>query len=234
VSLIDDTMFHTSSAMAFAPLANNLMLAVYDNGGGASPCYQCTGGVPEPSLSNLRYKRSNAGGAWPAVAGGSVLGGDGRVFATDATIDQNDWALVARDTTTIYAFRSNAAATGIDAAAYATATNTWAAFAPPPLFGAGQAFKKGAGVFGAATGSNIWLFVVNTDVANSILFTAFNGTTWTPWAAIAGTGNGTHTRKFISGYPVPVGNQIGLLWTEGTTQNDVVVMGFAAGLPIVP
>jgi hypothetical protein len=95
---------------------------------------------------------------------------------------------------------------------------------------AGQSLKNGAGVFGAAAGSNIWLFVVSTDAANSILSTAFNGTTWTQWATVPGTGTGQHVRKFISGYAVPVGNQIGLIWTEGTTQNDVVVIAFAAGL----
>src|SRR4029453_17993096 len=90
---------------------------------------------------------------------------------------------------------------------------------------------QGAGVFGVAAGSKIWLFVVNTDAANSILYAAFNGTAWTQWATVLGTGSGQHARKFISGYPVPVGNQIGLTWTEGTDQNDVVVLGFTATDP---
>jgi hypothetical protein len=229
VSVIDNSMIHQSNALAFAPLANNAMLAVYDNGGGVSTCYNCGQvGVPEPNLSNLGFKRSNADGSWPPVVVASQGGGDGNVFSTEATIDQNDWALVAHSTTAIYAFRSNAAATGIEATAYNAATNRWAAFTPPPLLGAGQALKKGAGVFGAAIASNIWLFVVNTDGANSILYTAFNGKRWTEWTMVPGTETGQRARKFISGYPVPAGNQIGLIWTEGTTQHDVVVMAFAA------
>ena len=94
--------------------------------------------------------------------------------------------------------------------------------AQPPAFGGGQAFKPGAGLFGATDGTSIWLFSVNTDAANSILFTRFNGTSWTPWATVPGTGSGTQSRNFISGSPRVGNNQVGLIWTEGTTNFDVV------------
>src|SRR4051812_21970060 len=229
VSVIDNSMIHQNNAMGFAPLPADAMLAVYDDGGGTSTCYNCGQvGLPEPQLSNLRYKRSNADGSWPGAVVGSQGGGDGPVFATTAAIDQNDWALVAAAPSAVYAFRRNAAGTGVDAALYAAASNSWAVFAAPPAFAAGQSAKSGAGLFGAAAGSKIAIFVVSTDAANSILYSTWDETTWSPWAVVPGTGSGQHSRQFISGYPTSRANQIGLVWTEGTTQYDI----FMTALPM--
>jgi hypothetical protein len=60
----------------------------------------------------IRFKKSNDGGSWSGVVVGSQFGGDGNVFATTATIDQNDCALVPINTTTIRAYRRNAGGTG--------------------------------------------------------------------------------------------------------------------------
>jgi hypothetical protein len=231
VAVIDNSMINQSNAIAFAPLANNVMLAVYDNGGGVSTCYNCgQTGAPEPNLTNLGYKKSNTSGAWPTVPVGTQTGGDGPVFSTSATIDQNDWALVPVNTTTIRAYRRNAGGTGIDAAAYNTASNTWSSAPAPPPFGAGQAFKSRAGLFGANDGSSTWLFVVNTNAANSILYSRYDGTTWSSWAAVPGTDSGTHVRRFISGAPIVAAGQVGLIWTEGSSPYDV----FTTSLAIAP
>src|SRR4029077_16448737 len=53
-------------------------------------------------------------------------------------------------------------------------------------------------------------------------YSKFNGMAWTPWTTVPGTGSGTQTRRFISGYPRAVAGRIGLIWTEGTTTFDVV------------
>ena len=111
VSEIHNNMSGQSNSMTFAALASNRMLAVYDNGGGQAPCYLCQGPVPEPNLTNLAYQKSNVNGSWPTLVNGESLP-DGQVFAADATINQNDWVVVARDTTTIHAFRRNAAGNG--------------------------------------------------------------------------------------------------------------------------
>ena len=108
-----------------------------------------------------------------------------------------------------------------------------AAPAPPP-FGAGQAFKNGAGLFGAHDAPTIWLFVVNTDAANSILYSRYDGTTWSSWAAVPGTDSGTHARRFISGAPVVAASQIGLIWTEGTNPYDVFTTPLATAQGPVP
>jgi hypothetical protein len=228
VAVIDNSMINASNAIAFAPLANDSMLAVYDNGGGISTCYNCgQTGAPEPNLTNLGFKRSNANGSWPVVPVGSQAPGDGQVFSTSATIDQNDWTLVPVDIATIRAYRRNAGGTGIEARAYNTGTNTWSTAPAPPPFGSGQAFKHGAGLFGAHDASSTWLFVVNTDAANSILYSRYDGTAWTQWAAVPGTDSGTHVRRFISGAPVVAAGQIGLIWTEGSNPYDVFTTSLA-------
>jgi hypothetical protein len=216
VSVIDGTMTHQNNASAFAPLAGEAMLAVYDNGQGT-----------EPALTNLRYKRSNADGSWPAIAVGSNTGGDGDVFASSATIDQNDWSLVAMSSSSIYAFRRNAAGTNVDAAAYDVTGNTWliAGTQPPPL-APGQSLKPGAGLFGATDGAGIWLFAIGTGAANSLVYTAYDGIAWSAWAAVPGTDTGTNTRAFIAGYPRLVNGQIGLIWTQGASPYDLVSTAF--------
>ncbi|HXD17292.1 MAG TPA: chitobiase/beta-hexosaminidase C-terminal domain-containing protein, partial [Vicinamibacterales bacterium] len=210
-AVIDKSMIFQCKSLAFAPLASNVMLAVYSNGA-----------VAQPNLTNLRFQRSGANGAWTSIS--TAGGGNGNVFATDATIDANDWTLVPVSTSAVYVFRRNAAGTAIDGAAYVAGSNTWRSMSPaPPLFGVGQTSKNGAGVFGASDGTSIWLFCVNNDGANSILYSKFDGAAWTPWTTVPGTGSGTQTRNFISGYPRMAGNQIGLIWTEGTANFDVVV-----------
>jgi hypothetical protein len=217
-AVFDGSMLNQNNALAFAPLANNVMLAVYDNGQGT-----------EPNQTNLRYKRSNANGGWPGIVVGSQLGGDGNVFATNATINQNDWAVVPVSTSEIFVFRRKGNGTGVDAASYNVAANTWSSMSPaPPTFGSGQSFKSGAGLFGATDGTSLWLCAINTDVANSILCTRFDGTAWTPWSTVPGTEIGIQTRNYISGSPVVGNNQIGLIWTEGRSLYDVMAYSFAA------
>ena len=217
-AVIDKSMLFQCKSLAFAPLASNVMLAVYSNGA-----------VAQPSLTNLRFQKSGANGTWTNIA--TSGGGNGEVFSTDATVNANDWALVPVSTSTVYAFRRKASGTGVDGAQYVPASNAWTAMAPaPPAFGPGQSFKNGAGLFGASNGTSLWLFCINGDSANSILYTRFSGTAWTSWATVPGTGSGTQARNFISGYPRVVGGQVGLIWTEGTTNFNVV----AAALETAP
>ena len=108
--------------------------------------------------------------------------------------------------------------------------------AAPPAFGSGQAFKPGGGLFGATDGTNVWLFAINTDTANSILYTQFNGTAWTAWANVPGTQTGTQTRNFIAGNPTIGSGQVGLTWTQNTTGSnfDVVATSFRIGAGAAP
>ena len=185
-------------------------------------CYNCgQNGQPEPNLTNLNYKKSNSDGSWPSVPAGGQGPGDGHVFAADATINQNDWTLVPVNTGSIMVFRKNAAGSGLDATVYNVSNNTWSAVSVP-AFGSGKSFKSGAGLFGATDGTTIWLFCINTDAANSILYSIYDGTSWTSWATVPGTESGTHTRNYIAGYPIVGNGQIGLIWTEGAGSYNVV------------
>jgi hypothetical protein len=231
-AVIDKTMTNECKVLAFAPLASDVMLAVYSNGDAA-----------QPNMTNLRYTRSGPSGTWsniPAHGGG----GHGNVFP-NATINQNDWALVPVNTSTIYAFRKKSTTAGLDGALYNVAANSWTVLSAsttppaPPSFGAGQAFKTSTGpvsggLFGATDGTNVWLFVINTNTANAILYTKFNGTTWSAWAVVPGTETGVQSRNFISGYPVAGNNQIGLVWTQ-TNGASFDVWATSLGLaPIAP
>jgi Big-like domain-containing protein/fibronectin type III domain protein len=223
VAVIDNSMTHENNALAFAALADYRMLAVYDNGAGT-----------EPSLTNLRYRRSNADGSWPGVDVGSQTGGDGAVFSTTATIDQNDWTLVRVTATGVFAFRRNATGTGVDAAAYVEASNGWTSFPSPPLVGSGRTLASGAGLFGATDGATVWLFAITGDAASTILFTRHDAAGWSAWAPVPDTDTGTHVRRFISGYPLAGAGQIGVLWTEGTGPYDVVTTSLAAADTVAP
>jgi hypothetical protein len=219
-AVIDKSMIFQCKSLAFAPLASDVMLAVYSNGG-----------APQPQLTNLRFMRSGASGTWTSIA--TSGGGNGDVFPTSAAGDANDWTLVPVGTAEIYAFRRSASATAVDGAKYLPASNGWSPIAPaPPLFTAGQKPRGGGGLFGATDGTNIWLFCINSDGASSILYSRFNGAAWTPWTTVPGTGSGTQTRGFISGYPRAAGSQIGLIWTEGTTNFDVMTAALSTDTTI--
>src|SRR4051812_15816982 len=117
--------------------------------------------------------KSGASGTWTNAIANNT-GGDGNIFSSSVQIDQNDWTVVPVSTSTVYVFRRNGSA--VEGASYLSGTlpsgNKWAALsAQPPAFTGGQAFKPGAGLFGATDGTNVWLFVINTDGFNSILYT---------------------------------------------------------------
>src|SRR6185295_19782029 len=104
-AVIDKSMTFECKSLVFAPLASDVMLAVYSNGA-----------LAQPSLSNLRFQKSGANGTWTNIAASG--GGNGNVFSTDASVDANDWALVPVSTSTVYAFRRNASGAGVDGAQY--------------------------------------------------------------------------------------------------------------------
>ena len=229
-AVFDKTMPNQCKVLAFAPLASDAMLAVVqqrrhqDDG-------ERTAARPDryrQPLRNLRFQKSGASGTWTNVAG--VVAETATSSPPTATIDQNDWTLVPVNQSSIYAFRAKAGNAGVEGASYNAAGNSWSSLSgalAPPAFVGGQAFKAAGGLFGATDGTNVWLFLINTDAANSILFTKFTGAAWTPWALVPGTNSGTQTRKFITGQPdADRAGQIGLAWTQGSGTFDVFSMAF--------
>jgi hypothetical protein len=202
--------------------------AAYDGVSGATGHIQATLTATSINWESWTYDVEPGGSV------GSPARGNDTAFSATARTDSNDWALVPVGTTKVYAFRKSATGTGLDGAAYSATTSTWLSFSAPPLFGPGQSLRKGAGVFGATDGANIWLFVINRDAAGSILYSAYNGMAWTAWTTVPGTGNGRHTRNFIAGYPIVGSNQVGLTWTEDTTNHDVVVTSLRVSPDVTP
>src|SRR5262249_26521842 len=130
--------------------------------------------------------------------------------------------------------RRRASGSGVDAAAYSGAGNTWLPMTPaPPAFGTGQAAKAGAGVFTATDGVNVFVCVINTDSANTILCTRFDGAASGSWAAVPGTDVGIQTRRSLSGSPVVGGGRVGLIWTEGASFFDIVATSFVGAPDVI-
>ena len=171
---------------------------------------------PRPDRTST-IKRSNADGSWTGVVVGSQVGGDGHVFATTATHRSERLGAGRRSTHDDSRLSPECRPAPASTRRPTTRRPTPGPARPaPPPFGAGQAFKSGGGLFGAHDATSTWLFVINTDAANTILYTKHDGTTWSPWAPVPGTDSGTHARRFISGHPVVAAGQIGLIWTEGS------------------
>jgi len=134
------------------------------------------------------------------VVVGSQGGGDGDVFADDGHHRSERLAAVAVTTADVYAFRRNAAGTGVDAAVYAPATNTWSAFAAPPPFGAGQGFRSDAAV--VRRGRRREHLAVRRRLRCGEHPSSRLDTTRPagPRVGSARTDTGTHLRRFIAGY----------------------------------
>jgi hypothetical protein len=169
VVVIDNSMLNQCNALTFAPLDGNTMLAVYDNGRPS-----------EPTLNNLRYKRSNAGGTWSASSS-AVNWAATAMFSGDGQHRPERLDAVALDTTTIRAYRRNAPA---PASTRRLTTPRTTPGRPPraAAFGAAQTFKNGGGLFGARDATSTWLFAINSDAANTILYTKHDGANWSAWS----------------------------------------------------
>ena len=124
--------------LAFAPLASDVMLAVYSNGA-----------VAQPNTTNLRYQRSGTGrtdqGRWtniPVTAAAATA----MSSRPTANINQNDWALVPVNQTTVYAFRKNAAGTaGRRGGVSAPPATPGRLLTAPPAFGHRPVVQVGRG-----------------------------------------------------------------------------------------
>jgi hypothetical protein len=211
--MFDGTMTHECKALAFAPLASGVMLAVYSNGA-----------LVQPDFSNLRYKKSGADNAstmWPDVGAGGG-GGDGNVFAGTSTQNVNDWCLLGVSTSTIYAFRRSGS-TSLEWRTYSTGGNSWSS---PSGSIPSQATKAGAGMFATTDGTDVWLFVVDSDTNNTVRYCKYNSGagTWGTWTALVAT---TKTRGSLAGFQRANDTskaQLGVVWSQVNGSNyDVTV-----------
>jgi hypothetical protein len=183
-----------------APLNGGNMLSVQDDGGDCNPF--CEG-----DITNLLWDTGNNTG-W---------GGTANLFAgfASGTVTPNDWSAIQVDNLDYYlVVRLNAT------------TLTWQKFngvswSVPGAAIPAQTSLSGSGPFLATDGTNLWLFIIDSDAPHTIRVNEFNGTTWGTWTAVTTDSN---VRSHLSGYQTVVGNQITLLWTQfdGVNYNDIV------------
>lgn len=85
-----------------------------------------------------------------------------------------------------------------------------------------QTSKAGGGMFLATDGTDFWLFIIDSDAANTIRYNKFtvSAGTWGGWTALETT---TQTRSFLSGYSVASGGNIALIWTQVNGANFDIV-----------
>jgi hypothetical protein len=86
-------------------------------------------------------------------------------------------------------------------------------------FGAGQsiptqATKAGAGLFTASDGTDVWLFAVDSDAANTVRYVKWTAATpaWGTWTALEAS---TQVRTALTGYRLKgADSNFGVMWTE--------------------
>ena len=208
-AVIDKTMTNECKALAFAPLASDVMLAVYSNGAGAAAA------ADQPALSEVGRGRTPARGRTSRRLPAAATATSSR---PTRAINQNDWALVPVNTEPIYVFRRKPPARPSRAASTTPAPTRWITCrsAAPPAFSAGQAFKSGGGLFGATDGTERLAVLSSTPTpptrSSSRNSTASPGRRGRPCPARTPA-----RRRAISlpGYRRPASDQIGLAWTAG-------------------
>jgi hypothetical protein len=194
---------------AFAPLAGDAMLVVYENGGAASP-----------NLTNLRWVKypTGSGATWPT--------GGANVFAANSTQDSNDWCLCSVNLNAAYCIRRTGTTTFEMSFFNGT---SWQVVSAPPVF-SGVTHKAGSGLFAATDGTDLWLVAMTTTGNQPVWWVRYTPLfdSWGTWQNLEA--GGSTARNFLSGYPVVANGQIGLIWTDVFGANfNVVTSAISVG-----
>lgn len=195
--MLDTGMTNECQCYAFAPLASNGMLCVYDTGAGTPPNFS--------DLSSRKANQTQGQGFWPATSAAGNA-----VFGSAVTNDIQDWCCVPVDNTHIYALRRTAATT-IAMRVYSTGGDSWSAGTAPPTL-TGKTIKAGGGLMGVTDGIDMWIFVIDsTDNAIKYCKYTVAAGTWGSWTTLE-TVSSTATK--MSGYPKIGGTKFGLSFME--------------------
>jgi hypothetical protein len=142
---------------------------------------------------------------------GLVDGGSVGFTALGSGADANDFGAVTVDAGAVTTDVHCVLRTGSNTYAHRRNNGTsWSAGQAIP----NQNSKAGAGLFMATDGTNAWLFIIDSDAANTVRMCKWTAATpaWdATWTSIEAT---TKTRNCISGSRQVAGGNIGLLWTE--------------------
>jgi hypothetical protein len=181
----------TTKSRAVFDLGSAALLTVYDNG---------VGDVNQTALDWSKFT-----GTWSA----DTSAGFGA-----ATFDYRDWGAVLRTTTDVHVVLRTGATTYEHRRFNGT---SWAAGQAVPT----QASKATAGLFTASDGTDVWLFCVDSDAANTVRYVKWSGgsSTWGTWAAFESS---TQVRTSLAGYRTAVAGVVGVCWTEAASPFRVV------------
>jgi hypothetical protein len=200
VVVSDSSMGFTCNNAAFATLASGGMLAVYDDGG-----------LVDPNSNDLRYNKYASGTSWPTTGSAST-------GVTTGSRDQNDWCLCSISTTSIYVFRKS----GTNSISWRFYNGT--SWSTPSAAVPTQNHKAGSGYVAVGNSTSVYLFLIDSDAANTIRYNIYDiaSGTWGTWVALE---TSTAVRNYISGYPVISNNKIGVIWSETNGSNFNIVVG---------
>jgi hypothetical protein len=186
----------TTKSRTLFDLSGGNLLAVYDNG---------IANVNQTALNWSKYT-----GTWSANASAG--------FGA-ATFNFNDWGACLRTTTDAHVVLR----TGTNTYEHRRFNGTsWAAGNSITT----QNSKAGAGLFLTTDGTDVYLFIIDSDGANTVRYSQWSsaGSSWGAWTAFE---TSTQTRTALSGYRVKGGDgNIAVAWTESASPFRVVTKPF--------
>lgn len=199
-AVLDNTMNHKCTCYAFAPLASNGMVVIYD-----------AGNQGPPNLDNLRSTKApqtQAQGFWPSTNTGVNAV---NVFGSTSLQDSQDWSLAAVDTTHIYVTQRSSTTTLRTVVYTDTGNGSWAATTNQAPALTGKTIKAAGGVVSVTDGKDFWLFVIDsTDNAiKYVKYTVATGLWDAAWTTLVTVDS---TAKYLTSYPIVANNRVGLAW----------------------
>ncbi len=206
-------------------------------GFGASQCINGTGNTQRHSVmaslgsGNMVIVTTNAGsgtftdldyvkysGNWGSGSATSIRGS---VFSPAQ--DQNDFGAVRISNTNVELVMKTGTNT-FELWSY-DGNTTWTHKTDP----ATQNTVAASGIFLATDNTDFWLFIIDSDAANTLRYNKYTVATdsWGGWTAFETT---TQTRNWISGYQLVSTNQIAVIWSQTNGSNfDIVVEALSLG-----
>lgn len=207
---VDTSILNKVSSTCVTPLASHKVLLCYDNGA-ATPQTVTLKNVLEKTLTGTTISPTPASTA-----------GNGVFTALGTAVDADNYGVARLSDTDTHAVLRTASNTYSHKRFNGTDWTTVAGVSIPA-----QTSGAGTGVFLCSNGTDVWLFVVDSDAANTIRYIKWTAAsnTWGTWTALETT---TKTRKFLSGNINSAGTTIGVIWSETNGANfDVMVEGLS-------
>lgn len=217
VSTLDNSQANTINSGALMPLASGFMLGLVDSG------------AVTATTTQHMFRKSSSATAWPANSAWSAI------FAgTITAADKNDWAAVGVSTADVHVVRKKTS-TAFEHRRTADGV-TWGTLVNITSTGI-TGHLAGSGIGLATDGTDVWLFVIDTDANKNVKYLHWTvGAGWdAAWSTL--TTSDTNVKNFISVAKSAGNSQVGVMWTENTSTPFAVVGSFlstASGVTALP